>query len=55
MVFNRMIHETIYQLYIMNKLIEKKAKIVTALLSNGREIADRKSNYWVDFLNMPAF
>ena len=47
MVFNRIIHETINDLYLMNRLIEKKAKIVTALLSNGREISERKNNYWL--------
>lgn len=55
MVFNRIIQETIYDLYIMNKLVYSKAKIVVALLSNGREIAVKKNHYWTEFLEDPVF
>ena len=55
LVYNKIIHETIYELYIMNKLIYAKARIATSLLDNGRDIAKKKNSYWVEFLEYPEF
>ena len=47
LVYNKIIHETIYELYIMNKLIYSKARIATTLLDNGKDIAKKKNAYWM--------
>lgn len=42
LLYNRIIQESINDLYIMNKLIYSKAKVVNALLENGKSIAAKK-------------
>ena len=51
MFYNRAIQETIQSLFIMNKLIYSKAKMVISLLDSGFDIANKKTGYWLDFLN----
>ena len=55
MYYNRIIQQCLQDLYIMNKLIYSKAKLVHAILENGRGIAQKKADSWNDFIEMKGF
>lgn len=55
MYYNRLIQGCVCDLYIMNKLISCKAKLVNGLLDNGRNIAKKKNSSWKDFTNEVGF
>lgn len=46
MLYNRIIQECICDLFIMNKLVCSKAKLVHSILDNGRSICMKKNESW---------
>ena len=55
MIFNKAIHDCINKLFISNKLIYSKAKLVSCLIENGFDISAKKNEYWRCFLEESEF
>jgi hypothetical protein len=55
MLYNRVISECICDLYVMNKIIYAKAKVVSTILDNGMSIAKKKATHWSEFTNVKGF